>query len=147
MKNKPIIQYLTVLVTILTLFGITNAYADNLYVSAESHLFENHFVGAQVIEVIVVDRDLDYPIVTVDGNPLPMLQGQSGNWYGYFVEKDKAMEAQDVGLFDFGNKAELNTDECLIVDDIECLTDNFKFQYTFTRNVLAEPPGRPNIYA
>lgn len=133
------------------------AYADNaLYVSAESEMFENYFVGAQVIEVIVNDdqyrtdenRGASYmPIVTVDDNPLPMYQATSGNWYGYFVEKDKAMEAQDAGLFDFGMKAELNTDECPTVDDIECTTDNFKFEFTENRNVLAEPPGRPNIYA
>ncbi len=133
------------------------AYAENaLYVSAESEMFENYFVGAQVIEVIVNDDQYRtdenrgesfMPIVTVDDNPLPMYQASSGNWYGYFVEKDKAMEAQDTGLFDFGMKAELNTDECPTVDDIECTTDNFKFEFTETRNVLAEPPGRPNIYA
>ncbi len=132
------------------------AYADNaLYVSAESEMFENYFVGAQVIEVIVNDDQYRtdenrgesfMPIVTVDDNPLPMYQASSGNWYGYFVEKDKAMEVQG-GLFDFGMKAELNTDECPTVDDIECTTDNFKFEFTETRNVLAEPPGRPNIYA
>ena len=110
-------------------------------------MFEDHFAGAQVIEVIVHGGSLNIPIVTVGDNPLPMFQAISGNWYGYFVEKDKAMEAQDMGLFDFGMMAELNTDECPTVDDIECITDNFKFEYTFTRNILAEPPGRPNIYA
>ena len=90
------IQKLTILaITGLVVFGITNVYASNaLYVSAESELFKNHFAGAQVIEVIVVDGGVgNLPIVTVDGNPLPMLQGQSGNWYGYFVERDKAIEA------------------------------------------------------
>ncbi len=133
------------------------AYADNaLYVSAESEMFENYFVGAQVIEVIVNDDqyrtdenrgDSYMPIVTVDDNPLPMYQATSGNWYGYFVEKDKAMEAQNENLFDFGDRAELSTDECPTVDDIECTTDNFKFEFSETRNVLAEPPGRPAIYA
>ena len=43
---------------------------------------------------------------------------------------------------------ELNTYECPEVDEIiGCLTDNFKFEYSFDRNVLAEPVGRPNIYA
>ncbi len=133
------------------------AYADNaLYVSAESEMFENYFVGAQVIEVIVNDDQYRtdenrgesfMPIVTVDDNPLPMYQASSGNWYGYFVEQDKAMEAQDIGLFNFGDRAELDTDECTTVDDIECITDNFKFVFSENRNVLAEPPGRPNIYA
>ncbi len=100
-------------ITGLVLFGITNAYADHgWYVSAESEVFENHFSGAQIIEVIIHGGSLNTPIVTVDDNPLPMFQGQSGNWYGYFVEKDKASEAQDLGLFDFGMKAELNTYEC-----------------------------------
>lgn len=134
------------------------AYAENnaLYVSAESEMFENYFVGAQVIEVIVNDDqyrtdenrgDSYMPIVTVDDNPLPMYQASSGNWYGYFVELDKAIEAHNNGLLHFGDGPnELDTDECTTVDDIECITDNMKFEFSEDRNVLAEPPGRPNIY-
>ena len=102
------------------------AYADNaLYVSAESEMFENYFVGAQVIEVIVNDNQYRtdenrgesfMPIVTVDDNPLPMVQAQSGNWYGYFVEYDKAMAASANGAIYYGVMDEIQYDDNTVLN-------------------------------
>ena len=128
-------------ITGLVLFGITNAYADHAwYVSAESEMFENHFVGAQVIEVIVHGGSLNIPIVTVGDNPLPMFQAISGNWYGYFVELNKAMEAQDLGLFMFGEYEST----CVLPDSItDCEPEDDYGMFAYVedgRTVLDEPP-------
>ena len=97
--------------------------AGALYVSAENDMFENTFVGAQVIEVIVNDgqyRDDDgscrlndggsEPVVTIDDNPLKMECAQNGNWHAYFVEKESAMAAQALGLFQFGDDTFMDDD-------------------------------------
>ena len=131
---------------------IPAAHADGaLYVSAESDMFENTFVGAQVIEVIVNDgqyRDDNgscrltgggsEPIVTIDDNELKMQCAQSGNWYAYFVEKESAMAAQGLGLFHFGDDTFMDTDAPYFVKDSDT-------------NVLSESPsgieGELRIYA
>jgi hypothetical protein len=64
-----------------------HAYSDHpdLFVSAENSLFENHFSGAMVIEVVVrdssisqLDQQLGEPTVTLNGKSLRMVQGSSG---------------------------------------------------------------------
>ena len=84
------------------------AYAQTnaMYVSAASDIFENHFGGAQVIEVIVNGYYFaggnygfsSEPYVTVDDNHLPMYQSRSGNWYGYFVDANMAVVAHEHGM-------------------------------------------------
>ena len=129
--------------------------AGAMYVSAENDMFENTFAGAQVIEVIVSDdqfraddrgeRSFE-PIVTVDDNPLKMMQAQSGNWYGYFVEKSKAMEAHDTGLMNFGPmETERLTESTVLYKFTYAEEDGINDRVT---NVLKEPGiGNPDIYA
>ena len=92
-------------------FAQTNA----MYVSAASDTFENFFVGAQVVEVIINDQQFRgdennsvsfTPYVTVDDNELPLYQARSGNWYGYFVDANMAMAAHENGM----NFGEYNPD-------------------------------------
>lgn len=137
--------------------GIQAAYGNGaLYVSAESDAFENHFAGAQIIEVVVndyqyrnnLDGDVSYtPIVTVDDNVLPMYQAKNGNWYGYFVELDRATEAQYIGLLMFGGY----NSTCGVSGTIsECDGTDESGMFVYVeegRNVLAEPPVHLPIYA
>ena len=67
----------------------------NLYVSAENADTNNAISGLNVVEVVVRDPDRTIrsgsdiaaePRVTVDGDLLRMVQGNDGNWYGYFAE-------------------------------------------------------------
>ena len=82
------------------------AYSDhpNLFVSAENSLFDNHFYGPMVVEVIVredntqLDQALGQPAVTVDGKNLQMVQGSDGNWYAFFANTDKAKQADQAAL-------------------------------------------------
>ncbi len=82
------------------------AYSDhpNLFVSAENSLFDNHFYGSMVVEVIVredntqLDQALGQPNVTVEGRSLQMAQGSDGNWYAFFANTDKAKQADQVAL-------------------------------------------------
>ncbi|MBI3842732.1 MAG: hypothetical protein HY295_06300, partial [Thaumarchaeota archaeon] len=53
-----------------------------------------------VIEVIVRDSDIasldnhhGEPDVTLNGKKLRMAQASDGNWYAFFANKDKAMQA------------------------------------------------------
>ncbi len=83
---------------------------QNLYVSAENSLFENHFAGPMVIEVMVDDSDISSlvgsvqePDVTIDDNKLNMVQSDDGKWYGYFADKNQAQKADSlVGLPGYG---------------------------------------------
>lgn len=130
MKNEIIRKSTSItLMAIMVAGGLTfaipgiipAAYAENaMYVSAESDMFENFFVGAQVIEVIINDAQYRtdenrggsfMPIVTVDDNPLPMQQAQSGNWYGYFVEIDKSQAASADGAIYYGDLEDLQYDD------------------------------------
>jgi len=82
------------------------AYSDhpNLFVSAENSLFDNHFSGPMVVEVIVredntqLDQALGEPNVSVDGRHLRMVQGSDGNWYAFFANTDKAKQADQAAL-------------------------------------------------
>ena len=93
----------------------------NLFVSAENSIFDNHFFGPMVVEVIVredntqTDQAIGEPIVTVDGRHLRMVQSSDGNWYAFFANTDKAKQADqtahsgspgqslDFGVFCSGN--------------------------------------------
>ena len=106
------------LLFILPLFSDNNVNAEsshpNLFVSAENSLFENHFSGSMVVEVVIIDNDINTlddahgePDVTVNGKKLRMVQATDGNWYGYFASKAQAVAAdRTVGLagkgLDFG---------------------------------------------
>jgi len=84
-----------------------HAYSDHpdLFVSAENVLFENHFSGAMVIEVIVrdsninpIDQQQGEPNVTLNGKQLRMVQGSGGFWYAFFANVDKAKQADQISL-------------------------------------------------
>ncbi len=83
---------------------------SNLYVSAENSLFENHFAGPMVIEVIIDDSvissligSVQEPIVKIDDKKLSMVQSDNGKWYGYFADKTQAQKADSlVGLAGYG---------------------------------------------
>lgn len=75
----------------------------NLFVSAENSIFQNHFSGSMVVEVIVRDNDISdtdegkgEPDVTINGKDLRMVQGSDGNWYAYFVNTEKAKQADQI---------------------------------------------------
>ena len=74
----------------------------NLFVSAENSLFDNHFFGAMIVEVIVTEdnRQLDEaigePHVTVDGKLLRMVQSSDGNWYAFFANTDKVKQVDQL---------------------------------------------------
>ena len=86
------------------------AAAGQLYVSAENAMFENHFGGAQIVEVIVRDPNQSEtdeiqaePTVRVDNNILRMAQGADGYWYAY-IGDDTDVTAADTAdnNLDFG---------------------------------------------
>ena len=100
-------------ITLLPLI-LENAFADNpyLYVSAENSLFDNHFEGVMIVEVVVNDPDLKKidqaigePLVTLNGKDLRMVQATDGNWYAYFANVNKAKIADQV-VVDAGVGAE-----------------------------------------
>ena len=77
----------------------------NLSVSAENSMFDNHFAGSVVVEVVVDDpglRDTDEgkgePNVTVNGSDLRMVQASNGKWYAYFANKEKAQIADQIAF-------------------------------------------------
>jgi hypothetical protein len=86
------------------------AAAGALYVSAENAMFENHFGGAQIVEIIVrdpnasgTDEPQPEPTVRVDNQIVRMAQGADGYWYAY-IGDDTAVSAADVANnnLDFG---------------------------------------------
>ncbi len=99
---------LLIIASILIYPAYTNFSAEassnsNLYVSAENSLFDNHFVGSMVVEVIVNDLDLreiddaiGEPDVTINGNDLRMVQATDGSWYAYFAHIDAAKTADQI---------------------------------------------------
>ena len=85
------------------------AAAGALYVSAENATFENHFGGAQIVEVVVIghatatDVKAGEPMVKVDEHQLRMAQGIDGNWYGYFGDSTAVPAADEAdNNLDFG---------------------------------------------
>ncbi|HXX06073.1 MAG TPA: peptidase, partial [Candidatus Bathyarchaeia archaeon] len=89
----------------------------NLFVSAENSVFQNHFAGAMVIEVIVktdnpqLDQAQGEPNVNIDGKQLRMAQASDGYWYAFFANTQAAQQASAISLsggvrgmnLDFGN--------------------------------------------
>jgi hypothetical protein len=98
------------MVTILLFPFITDSKVDaasnpNLFVSAENPVYDNHFAGSMVIEVVVSDlnyNDVDEaegePDVTLNGNDLRMVQATDGKWYAYFANIDAAKRADQIVL-------------------------------------------------
>jgi hypothetical protein len=86
------------------------AAAGALYVSAENAMFNNSFGGAQIIEVVIIDKQRDEtdeiqgePVVKVDENQLRMVQAVDGNWYAYFGDSTKVAAADTADNYiDFG---------------------------------------------
>ncbi len=81
-------------------------YSDhpNLFVSAENSVFQNHFSGAMVVEVIVKGDNIQLnqvqgePNVNVNGRQLRMVQGSDGYWYAFFANVDAAKHADQIAL-------------------------------------------------
>lgn len=100
----------------------------NLFVSAENTLFENHFAGSMVIEVVVRDSDITdtdegkgEPDVTINGKDLRMVQGSDGNWYAYFANLPQAKQADQIAStgisgksLDFGVFCDGSTDSSIL---------------------------------
>jgi hypothetical protein len=80
------------------------AYSDhpNLFVSAENSVFQNHFAGAMLVEVIVredntqLDQAQGEPNVNVNGRQLRMAQGSDGYWYAFFANTQMAQQASAI---------------------------------------------------
>ncbi len=65
-----------------------------------------------VVEVIVRDNDISEtdegkgePDVTINGKDLRMVQGSDGNWYAYFVNTEKAKQADQIALTGLSGKS------------------------------------------
>ena len=90
-------------------------YSDhpNLFVSAENSIFQNHFSGAMVIEVIVkgdnvqLDQAQGEPNISVNGRQLRMAQASDGYWYAFFANTNAAKQADQIAL---GGQAGENMD-------------------------------------
>ena len=107
------------LMTIMLAGGMTiafpgftpDAYAANanLIVSAENT--GGYVDGAQVVEIVVIDDDLDaaaFPDVTVNGDAVAMTRTTDGNWYAYIADTAAVAEVDhdddgDVSGIDFGD--------------------------------------------
>src|SRR4029077_4722661 len=107
MNLRTTISFTLIVLLMTTPLSVINvhAYSDHpdLFVSAENSLFENHFSGSMVIEVIVRDNNISpldqqqgEPTGTLNGSPLRMVQGSSGDWYAFFANVDKAKQADQV---------------------------------------------------
>ncbi|MFB5630319.1 MAG: peptidase [Nitrosopumilaceae archaeon] len=100
--------YLIFIATILvipiyTSFEAEASHNPHLYVSAENPLYNNHFAGSMVIEVVVSDNDFSdigeaegEPDVTLNGNDLRMVQATDGKWYAYFANVNLAKKADQI---------------------------------------------------
>ncbi len=113
----------------ITLLFSSPAFAtnQNLFVSAENPLYDNHFAGSMVIEVVISDPDYNdigtaegEPDVTLNGNDLRMVQATDGKWYAYFANVNLAKKADQIVVdagagaigksLDFGVFCSKNTD-------------------------------------
>ena len=96
------------LMTIMLAGGMTiafpgftpDAYAvnANLIVSAENT--GGYVSGAQVVEIVVIDDDLDAtasPDVTVNGDAVAMIRTNDGNWYAYIADNSAVKDVQAEG--------------------------------------------------
>ena len=113
------------LMTIMLAGGMTiafpgftpDAYAANanLLVSAENT--GGNVDGAQVVEIVVIDDDLDaaaFPDVTVNGDAVAMVRTSDGNWYAYIADTGAVGEVDHVET-DNPSGIEFGTD-CTIPD-------------------------------
>ena len=132
MNLRTIVAITLIVLLMTTPLSVINvhAYSDHpdLFVSAENSLFENHFSGAMVVEVVVrdstinhLDQHLGEPTVTLNGIPLRMVQGSSGAWYAFFANVDKAKQADKISLpgtagqnLDFGVFCDRSTDPSVL---------------------------------
>ena len=113
------------LMTIMLAGGMTiafpgftpDAYAANanLIVSAENT--GGYVDGAQVVEIVVIDDDLDaaaFPDVTVNGDAVAMIRTTDGNWYAYIADTSAAADVDNtdntVSGIDFGTLNTCNGD-------------------------------------
>jgi len=86
-------------------FGAPAFGEGDLHVSAKNPVFEDHFAGSMIVEVVVRDpaaRDLGRssgePDVSVNGKTLRMVQGADGAWYAYFANRERAQHADQIML-------------------------------------------------
>ena len=100
----------------------------NLFVSAENSIFENHFSGSMVVQVIIRDNDISSlddqhgePDVTINGKKLRMVQSSDGGWYAYFANTEKAKQADQIAFgglagksLDFGVFCDKSTDQSVL---------------------------------
>jgi hypothetical protein len=103
MKICLIIIALMVIFPIYTSFDVEAAHNPNLLVSAENPLFNNHFSGSMVVQVVVSDPNYNEvgsasgePDVTLNGNDLRMVQSTDGKWYAYFANVKLAKKADQI---------------------------------------------------
>ena len=90
---------------------VPEAFADhnaNLFVSAEN---VGYVSGAQVVEILVIDDDLDHdnalPDITVNGDAVVMTATTDGNWYSYIADIDEVTSINKQGL-NFGDISDCN---------------------------------------
>src|SRR3989304_7901554 len=90
---------------IFSSFNAEATHNPHLFVSAENTIYDNHFAGSMVIEVVVSDPDYNdvgeaegEPDVTLNGNDLRMVQATDGKWYAYFANMDAAKRADQIVL-------------------------------------------------
>jgi len=112
--NVKIWVFFSIVSITLLPFILETAFAENpyLFVSAENSLFDNHFAGVMIVEVVVNDPDLKKidqamgePLVTLNGKDLRMVQATDGNWYAYFANVNQAKIADQI-VVDAGVGAE-----------------------------------------
>ncbi|MGI0063507.1 MAG: peptidase, partial [Nitrosopumilaceae archaeon] len=116
---------------IFSSFNAEATHNPHLFVSAENSIYDNHFAGSMVIEVVVSDPDYNdvgeaegEPDVTLNGNDLRMVQATDGKWYAYFANIDAAKRADQIVLnaglgatgksLDFGVFCSSSTDSSIL---------------------------------
>lgn len=128
-------QFMALSLCLLLLFSLSsgnNVNAEsshpNLFVSAENDLFENHFSGSMVVEVIIRDSNISdtgvgegEPDITINGKDLRMVQATDGNWYAYFANLQQAKQADQIAStgiagksLDFGVFCDKSTDQSVL---------------------------------
>src|SRR3990172_9307936 len=90
---------------IFSSFNAEATHNPHLFVSAENPIYDNHFAGSMVIEVVVSDPNYNdigeaegEPDVTLNGNDLRMVQATDGKWYAYFANINAAKRADQIVL-------------------------------------------------
>lgn len=106
------LSLLLILFLLLNIDAVAESSHPNLFVSAENSIFENHFIGSMVVEVVIRDIDISdtdeakgEPDVTINGKDLRMVQGSDGNWYAYFANVEKAKQADQIAFTGLAGKS------------------------------------------